>query len=347
MPGLFKQQDPVLPLFFPSALVAYMQNRGHTVETLLRKTGLQYNQLFSPDARASFRQIEQLISNCECAFAESDADRHLGLCFGQSLSLLSLGMLGQAALASDTVGDGLSIITRYFQLRDPLVAFRAEPHVDCLLFKFNSPIQLGAAQDFIVDAAFSAVQTFVSELSSGSGGALKFQFSKAGNGEISHYQQTLGDEVSFDNQRDVVVIPSSVLGARIQTSNTINLIEAQHYLEKELGRAWRALAFSHVVRTLITAKLSQPPTEQQAAQLLGHSDRNLRRRLANEQTSYRKILGEVRQTTALSLLQTTHLSIAAIAEQLGYKNVGNFSRAFKKQNGHPPSSIRLGPQNSA
>lgn len=60
-------------------------------------------------------------------------------------------------------------------------------------------------------------------------------------------------------------------------------------------------------------------------------------------TSPGRYVSDWRITVARSLLQSSSLSIKAIAEWLGYKSESSFSRAFKKSAGIPPSRMRRGP----
>ena len=59
------------------------------------------------------------------------------------------------------------------------------------------------------------------------------------------------------------------------------------------------------------------------------SPRTFARHLEKHNSSYRKILEEVRQQQACTLLKSTHLSVADIAARLGYLESANFIRAFK------------------
>lgn len=51
-------------------------------------------------------------------------------------------------------------------------------------------------------------------------------------------------------------------------------------------------------------------------------------------------LNRVRILRALELLQTTHHSIADIAEQVGIHDPNYFTRIFKKLIGYPPSYFK-------
>ena len=77
-----------------------------------------------------------------------------------------------------------------------------------------------------------------------------------------------------------------------------------------------------------------------AARELGMSTATLKRRLAAMNTSYSEILAERRLHHGTRLLQSSDMSIEAIAETLGYSAVSNFSRAFSKAIGTSPSKWR-------
>ncbi len=71
------------------------------------------------------------------------------------------------------------------------------------------------------------------------------------------------------------------------------------------------------------------------------TSRTLHRRLIDEDTCYREILEEVKQTLAISYLSNTDMTIKEISYFLGYEDNRNFSRAFKRWQGISPSKYRL------
>jgi AraC-like DNA-binding protein len=70
------------------------------------------------------------------------------------------------------------------------------------------------------------------------------------------------------------------------------------------------------------------------------SVRALQRRLSAEQATYSGVIEHTRAEMAGELLERTDASIAEIANQLGYKNQGNFTRAFYRWAGVSPSEFR-------
>lgn len=68
----------------------------------------------------------------------------------------------------------------------------------------------------------------------------------------------------------------------------------------------------------------------------------LRRRLDEEGSTYRSILDELRKDLAITMLSESRLSLAKIAETLGFAETSAFHRAFKKWTGARPGEYRLG-----
>jgi AraC-like DNA-binding protein len=68
----------------------------------------------------------------------------------------------------------------------------------------------------------------------------------------------------------------------------------------------------------------------QVSSRLNMSKHTLARRLKAAATSYGQLLERVRRDKALSLLLKGHVPVDAIAVQLGFKETGSFSRAFKR-----------------
>jgi len=77
------------------------------------------------------------------------------------------------------------------------------------------------------------------------------------------------------------------------------------------------------------------------ANMLGISTRTLNRRfkIATRQ-SPQKYLQQLRIQHAKELLKKTNLSIAEVAEQVGYHDISNFGGAFKRHMGMPPRNYR-------
>jgi AraC-like DNA-binding protein len=70
------------------------------------------------------------------------------------------------------------------------------------------------------------------------------------------------------------------------------------------------------------------------------STRTLQRRLAEEGTSFRGLLDDVRRTAAARHLRTPGLSNAEVAYVLGFSELAAFQRAFRRWYGVTPGEFR-------
>jgi transcriptional regulator GlxA family with amidase domain len=71
--------------------------------------------------------------------------------------------------------------------------------------------------------------------------------------------------------------------------------------------------------------------------------------LSEHDTSFRAELQRVRMTRAAQLLRDNTLPVATVARAVGYRQAAQFSKAFRRHYGHPPSAVRraMAPQRVA
>ena len=69
------------------------------------------------------------------------------------------------------------------------------------------------------------------------------------------------------------------------------------------------------------------------AETLGHSERTLTRRLADENTTYEEVVDQLRRSLALQYVKEPSLSVSQIAWLLGYEGSSSFNHAFVRWTG--------------
>jgi AraC family transcriptional regulator, regulatory protein of adaptative response / methylphosphotriester-DNA alkyltransferase methyltransferase len=80
------------------------------------------------------------------------------------------------------------------------------------------------------------------------------------------------------------------------------------------------------------------------AHSIATSRRQLQRVFAEQGTSFRRELQRVRMAHAANLLRQQTLPVAAVARAVGYRQAAQFSKAFRRHYGHPPSEARGAPR---
>ncbi|MDT8839267.1 response regulator [Paraburkholderia fungorum] len=101
---------------------------------------------------------------------------------------------------------------------------------------------------------------------------------------------------------------------------------------------------SVIVRAAIrhlSQRLSDAPTVEQLARLVGTNEKRLSRAFRdNLGKTVFEYLRDERLRIAQKLLSSTPVSIASIAEEIGFSSAANFATAFRERFGMPPSTYR-------
>jgi AraC family transcriptional regulator of adaptative response / methylphosphotriester-DNA alkyltransferase methyltransferase len=76
------------------------------------------------------------------------------------------------------------------------------------------------------------------------------------------------------------------------------------------------------------------------ARSIATSRRQLQRVFGERNTSFRAELQRVRMTRAADLLQEGQTPVSTVARSVGYRQPAQFSKAFRRHHGCPPSEMR-------
>ncbi len=146
--------------------------------------------------------------------------------------------------------------------------------------------------------------------------------------------------VRFGRKANEIVFDAAILDEPLKTADPVSLRLAQEQCERVFeSLAGRSRIVDQVARIVLQSDGRQRSCDEVAA-LLQLSPRTLRRRLADEGTTFVDVRdGELRDRSIV-LLRSKDLSLSQIASRLGYANGANFLRAFRKWTGHPPAHYR-------
>lgn len=160
--------------------------------------------------------------------------------------------------------------------------------------------------------------------------------------DFSRLGAVFGDNIEFGAPVDEIIFASNL--------ERIPLIGADPYLNKLLvkyceeamaDRHVRISSFQSSVENAIVPLLPHgKATVDEVARQLGVSRRTLARRLSFEGLSFSKLLEDLKLHLAKRYLGDGDLSVSQIAWLLGYREIGAFSRAFKRWTGMTPRDTR-------
>jgi AraC-like DNA-binding protein len=134
---------------------------------------------------------------------------------------------------------------------------------------------------------------------------------------------------------------AAVLERPMKTADAIIERLMKHYGDLRLaGLETQHDDLDRLRRSIAQLVVTGDSSVERLAQSLGWSARTLQRRLSAHGLSYSDLLGQVRKTLALNLLENPRLGIAQIAYCLGYSEVSTFNHAFRRWLGQAPRDYR-------
>ncbi len=147
-----------------------------------------------------------------------------------------------------------------------------------------------------------------------------------------------GVTVRFNCEQDQWIIPVSYMDKPIcvKDENVYTHLGDVYGDLDESGIDLEYQVMSLIQKSMIT----QDSKLDAVAVMLGMNKRTLQRHLKKRNIVFRQLLTDLRVKTACWYLTSTSLDVTDISEMLGYTDISNFSRAFKKNSGLSPLQWR-------
>ncbi len=305
--------------------------RGLGEASVLAGSALTLADLEAADAEATAGAEVAVIGNLVDAAGPGST---WGLDAGRRYHLTTFGIWGFALVSAPSVGAAVEIGLRFIDLTYALTSPAADLEDGNLRMVFGDPPHPPEVARFIVQRDMAAVQTILEEALGRDARFLRVTLTQQpAPGTVDRFVEVFGLTPEFGASRNSLVFDPSIVHERLPQADEHTTALAQAQCRDMLDRQRARVGLSGQVRDLIVAHLRQPPSVAEVAASMSMSERTLRRRLAVEGTSVRTLVDEVRATLAAEFLASGSLSIAEIAERLGYAELSSFSQAFRRWHG--------------
>jgi AraC-like DNA-binding protein len=323
----------------PAAHVLYLVElvqRWHvSAEDLLSGSGVAIATISDPKARVSVPEIVKIIARARSLTGEPALGFHLGL----QMRVSRHGYLGFAALSASTMREGIELSARYAPIVSTAIGLRLRIDGREASVIFEEHADFGTARDFVL---FSLLVGFwrIGEAATGRemrDGYFDFAFPEPS------YRSRLGlfaEHVRFGQPVNRLLFDARLLDLPYRMADPIAVRLAKEQCERELNSLGLDGRLVGRVRDLVSRNKEGFLSLAQVASALHLSPRTLKRQLAAEGVSFSEIVEEERRQSALLLLRAPELSIEQVAARLGYSNVANFARAFRRWTGSTPADYR-------
>jgi AraC-like DNA-binding protein len=279
------------------------------------------------------RMLENLVS--------LTGEPSIALRLGANMHLGTHGLLGHAILSSRSLRQAAGLMIQYSPLQGAQGRIQLAFTGDRAILTFDPPFTVDGAPHFLIELFFAGVLAALRQLIGPLPDECRLELAYLPSMPDDVYRRYLGVDVSFGNSANRFIGPND----RIDQPLSAAAIPVAEMYRRQCERLLQDMnaksGLGGEVRRMILDARGRFPGMREAARRQNMSERTLRRRLAEEDVSYRGIVDEVRNHLARVYLRETPLSVADVASLLGFDDVANFRRAFRKWNGCAPQDFRM------
>ncbi|WP_372176628.1 AraC family transcriptional regulator [Xanthomonas axonopodis pv. phyllanthi] len=318
------------------SLLGLVEDRGHAPERLCKGLGFTDRDLHDRDLLLSYQQVRALILRARRLLDEPA----MGLAAGMRQRPVSWGLTGLAMLTCETFGEAIAyglghqheagaMMQHLFAQQGPEACIELVPHVIDL-----------EIEPYLIEEAFAGALN-VSRCMLGPDirpRAVELAFARSAPLEI--YTRFFRCPVRFGAGRNRMTLEAKWLAARLPgyDRTTCGLLRQQ--LETLIQRPPSRNELVESIALRLRSDAERAPRQPELARQANCSERTLRRRLGAQQVGYRALRDAARYERAQDLLRNSQMTVAEVAQAVGYADARAFRRAFQRWSGRSPGQAR-------
>lgn len=266
--------------------------------------------------------------------------KHIGLIIGSQIQLSGLGVMGIAALSSETIEQAVRTVAKYISTNASFIRIETTSDKTHFHIQVEETLKNPLFQQEAIEVAMLIMQNIVEELGGKKLTTSKVCFSCPSTDYSEMYSDYFSGEILFNEEHNQIKIPISISSQPCAAANkTINQIALMECEQKLSNMNSMNLSIETILQLMQQPDKSVPSLEDIAAKY-NISSRTLIRYLRSQSTTYRQLLDLVNKDIARRYLCDQKLSANKTAALLGYADTASFRRAFKRWFGCTPSQLQ-------
>ena len=324
--------DFVLPLLKAAKL------HDHDPSGVLTRFDLAEEELQKPGQWLSIPRFMRLGE----ALIELTGNPALGLEAGYLSGITGLGLAGMTALCARDLGTALQTLAEF----EPLYARNIRgniswhPEIDEPRIQLYSLAPYNEFNRFVVDSVLMGWVSLCQQLTGCTGLVCKVHIEFPAPDYMEAYVRTLPCEVFFGQYENGVYLNKGAIEAPLLFSSEPDFQRLKALCTEQLASLEKPLTLAHRTARAIASQLPKHCTLETTATQLKMPHWTLRRKLQEEDTTFKEIFETTRKDLACASLQHSPLPVAEIAYLTGFSSTEAFQRAFKRWTGLPPGEYR-------
>lgn len=323
-----------LPAIHALHLAEVVKRWNVSQEELFAGLDLDGEFLSEPEASLPIDTVERLVVRALSLTKEPA----LGLYLGLEMRASAHGYLGFAAMTAPTLREALRLAEQFAPTRTTAIGLRLCENETTGAIIVEEHADFGAAREVIIAALMFGIWQIGNALT----GVMLKGSADVAFPEPAHFAKYKHwiPTVRFGQPANQLVFAAKNLELPLTMADPA----ASRLLREQLERGLDALGgegrmVGHV-RTLIAKKEGGFRSLDEVASEMRLSPRTLKRKLAAHGVAFSTLLEEQQRDKALLLLRSQEAPLEDVAERLGYSDVANFARAFRRWTGTTPAAYR-------
>lgn len=318
-------------VFKPSKLRTYLklaEEAGLNADAILEGSGATWadvHALKPYDLPTIAQMFDLLASRTPAGFAITSA---------YSSRVRNYGVVGFATMSMPTLREAFQHWSHYSLIAgDPLVT-TIEENGDEWRMDFEPRVAMSpAARRYCIEAAVAALEPVIEELTNEPANGLRIDFSFDRGDAPDVYGLFQAPDIRFSRKSTAYYGRRSDLDRPIPTSDEFVQTMFHQQCDQYLSDLVHTRTLGERMEDLLTESAGNLPSLDEIAAALGMSRRTIQRQLSEEGLSFQDVVKRFRQRHAYVLLREPSPNMKAIAHTLGFREVGNFRRAFYEWTG--------------
>ncbi|MEN3365371.1 MAG: hypothetical protein V7606_2645, partial [Burkholderiales bacterium] len=193
---------------------------------------------------------------------------------------------------------------------------------------------------FLVEMQFGIILSLHRDIMGPSFAARELHVTYGPTDDALKYPNIFGCPVLFDQSENKFIFDAAWLDGTPKVGNEITYSTVVGLCDGQMEEFELRIGLVGQVRQVLLANLMRPTSFSDIAGHLNMSARTLRRKLREENTSFRRLADDLRMQMAIGYLRDTDLTVEDIAEVLGFSEAANFRHAFRRWTKAAPHQFR-------
>lgn len=324
-----------------------LENWNIALSDVMRECDVRQEDFVDQESRLSAEKTALIMDFCN-----SHAGRHdFAIAIAKAFHPGMFHALGYAMMSSDSLKDAFFRIARYKRVVSNTCTLQVDARGEHMHFIMDIMAYDDSSRPVL---SHDCILSFLGTITQFARETLKNDYSPLEvhvnwpkpNYDTSFLNDYFQCDIYFDSDEISLVYDEETLSKQLVGRNPLLTQSHEKLLDEYLSRLDKT-DVEQLVRNRIYEMLPLgTPSQSEIASHLGMSLRNLQRRLQERNTSFRDILENTRRKLALEYILQSHLSFSEIGYLVGFSNIGNFNRAFKRWTGVTPGVYRKQQQSS-